>query len=663
MGEMLASPLLTDGAGLLLGILLGIGWMLLPGAGILRLFERLGMDCGRGWDRIGWALLLAVTLLPAIDALLVRAGGMAAMAGLHGMLALSALPRFRLLIAPRGGDWSITGPLVALWAAIIAFVFVDFSIGGMLNQSLLDLDLVKHAAVTGAIAREGLPFTDPFFARAGSVGYYYYFYLWPAAILWSGGQAINARMAFAAADFWAGLAFVALLWRIAVDARLIRPGRARPFMALLLLFCFTSGADLLMMAVRLMSTGKIEAQTDWWNTEIVFALRSTLWVPHHMTAMIAAWGAFLLLIRAQAATGKARWLLAGAAGLGVATCFGSSVWIMLTAAPLLVGWGCIALWRRDPVLPVAGAVALLAALMQIADLMAYRDDSGLPIALSVRPFTVLLPEGGDWTWLHLALLPLNYAMEFSIFLWGTIGWWRSRAFDRREPVQWVLLASAIISLLVASFLKSTIINNDLAWRSIWFAQIAAILWTAAWLQGPASSLKMQPLTFRLLLALGMLAVAWDVVGLRLIRPPYFRTSFSELISPRADDDDQRRIYERAARTLPASDVIQHNPALHRRIFNFGLYGVQRTGVADREANLFGASPQAVQQRIALLRPIFEKPLSPQEIGRRARAAGVDHLLFASVDPIWRKAGGPPPGLHCAMREPLACLVTVKEIAP
>ncbi|KMS57350.1 hypothetical protein V473_03775 [Sphingobium cupriresistens LL01] len=661
MASAMDSLFAADIIGLALGLLLGIGWLLLPGVGIASLFDRFGVDCGRGWDRLSWALLLAVTLLPAIDALLVRVGGMALMACLHGALALIALMQPRQFMPAGRSGWMLAAPFIMLWAIVVAFVFVDFSVGGTLNQSLLDLDLVKHAAVTGAIAREGLPFADPFFARPGFVGYYYYFYLWPAALLWSGGGVIDARMAFAAADFWAGLALIALLWRIAVDARLIRIGRERAFLNLLLLFCVTSGADLLMMVVRLIASGKIEAQSDWWNTEIVFALRSTLWVPHHMTAMIAAWGAFLLLARAQHCATSARWVLAGAAGLGIATCFGSSVWIMITAAPILVGWGVLALRRREPLLPVAGLVALVAASVQLSDLLSYRHDSGLPIAFAVRPFTVLLPEGGGWIWLHLALLPFNYAMEFGIFLWGTIGWLRSRRFDRREPVQMLLLASAACSLLIASFLKSTIINNDLAWRSIWFAQCAAMLWTAAWLQGPTPTLRGQPLTFRLLLALGIAAVVWDVVGLRLIRPPWFRTSFSELISPRADDDDQRRVYERAARLLPANAVIQHNPALHRRIFNFGLYGVQRTGVADREANLFGASQDAVQRRIARLRPIFETALNPQDMRRRAQAEGIDHLLFASVDPIWRADGGPPVGLRCRIREPLACLVSVKDI--
>ncbi|WP_420145212.1 hypothetical protein [Sphingobium sp.] len=654
--------LIADCSGLIVGIMMGVWWMLLPGAGLARLFERFGVDCGRGWDRMAWSLLLAVAILPAIDALVVRGGGMAAMAGLHAMLALLALPKARSLFLAQNARWPIAAPLILFWAIIVAFAFVDFNMAGSLNQSLLDLDLVKHAAVTGAIAREGLPFTDPFFARPGYVGYYYYFYLWPAAIQWAGGAWVNARMAFAAGVFWAGLAFVALLWRVAVDAGLVRPDRERRFVGMILLSCFLGGTDLIFMVLRYSVVGNVEAQADWWNTEVVFALRSALWVPHHLTALIAVWVGWLLLVRAQAAQGRNRWILAFAAGLAIVTCFGSSVWIMLTAMPVLIGWGCISLWRRDPTLAVAGICALLVASFQLADLLTYRHDSGMPIALTVRRFTVLIPDDPGWGWLHAVLLPLNYAMEFGIFMWGAVMWWRMGAFDRREPVQWLLVASTGASLLVGSFVKSTIINNDLAWRSIWFAQCAVMLWTIAWLQGPGVSLRRQRPSFYLLLALGLMTVTWDLVGLRLIRPPWFRTSFTELISLRADDDDQRRIYEQAARMLPVDDVIQHNPALHRRIFNFGLYGIQKTAVADQEANLFGASPNAVNRRIAILRPIYERPLSRQEIVARARAVGVDHLIFASVDPVWQQASGPPPGLHCRFRQPLACLVSVKDIA-
>ncbi|WP_088182616.1 hypothetical protein [Sphingobium sp. Z007] len=651
---------LADLAGLLLGVLLGLGLILLPGIGIARLMERAGLDSGRGWPRIAWGLILAFALLPAIDALLVRRLGLPAMVVLHGVLALYGLAGWRM--------WRVrlTTPLlwpVLLWLCIVIFDSVDLPMGGRLNQSLLYIDLVKHAATTHAIMRDGLPFHDPFFARPGGVGYYYYFYLWPAAIEWMGGTVISARMAFTAALFWAGLALPAALWRVGRDAGLIRAGRERAFIALIALFCFTSGVDLIMMALRFAATGVVEAQSDWWNTAVGFAVYSALGVPHHLTAMIAAWTALLLLSSAQDRRGRQAAALSIAAGLAVATCFGSSVWVMLTIAPVLVGWGCLSLWRRNPTVAIAGVAALLAALVQIADLLHFRQDAGFPIALTVRPFTLLIPEGGWWSLLHAALLPVNYGIEFGIFAWGAIAWWRRSDRPASTLMGRLLLTNALCALFIATFLKSTILNNDLAWRSIWFVQFAAMLWTAAELQGPTGRLRDRRWGVKAALALGIAAVLWDVVGLRLIRPPYVATSYGALIANRPDDDDQRAVYEWATRHLPTQAVIQHNPALHRRMFNFGLYGTHRTAVADREANLFGASAADVAARIATLAPIYAQPVAPSDIARRARHVGVDYLLFTASDPVWSQSKGPPPAMRCVYRQPSACLVRVRDIQP
>lgn len=650
------SYMLSDIAGLLAGVLLGLGLILLPGLGLVRVLDRTGLDSGTGWSRVGWALVLAFALMPAVDALLIRAFGLPAMLLLHGALALYALGR------PADFRISLREPMlvaILLWLGIVLFGSVDFMIGGRLNQSLLYIDLVKHAATTHAIVRDGLPFHDPFFARPGGVGYYYYFYLWSAAIEWIGSPLVSSRMAFTAALFWAGLALPAALWCVARAAGLIRPGRGRTFLALIALFCFTSGADLIMMALRYATTGMVEAQSDWWNSTVGFAIYSTLGVPHHMTAMIAAWAALLLLCRARERTGRHATALVIAAGLAIATCFGSSVWITLTIAPVLVGWGCLSLWRRDPHIVAAGTVAILAASVQIADLLHFRQDSGVPLALTVRPFTLLIPDGGWWSLLHLALLPVNYGIEFGIFAWGAILWWRSK--DRPAPTRMgqLLTVTAICSLLVATFLRSTIINNDLGWRSIWFAQFVAILWTAALLQGPRD-LRDQSWVVKALLALGIAAVCWDMAGLRFIRPPYVAASFGELLVARPDDADQRATYEWAARHLPADAVIQHNPALHRRMFDFGLYGTHRTGVADREANLFGAPAASVAARIAMLGPIFQSPLPRADIVRRARQEDIDYLLLTSGDPVWQAMNGP--SLSCLYRRPHTCLVSVKDIS-
>jgi hypothetical protein len=651
---------LNDLSGLLLGVLLGLGLILLPGLGVARLAGRIGLESGRGWTRVAWGLMLAFALLPAIDALLVRAAGLPAMIALHSAFALVALadvPAFRVkLFTPL-----MLAPL--LWLCIVIFDSVDFMIDGRLNQSLLYIDLVKHAATTHAIVRDGLPFHDPFFARAGGVGYYYYFYLWSAAIEWIGRSYVSPRMAFTAAAFWAGLAMPAALWIVAKAAGLVRADRERHFVALIALFCFTSGADLIMMALRFVATGAVDAQSDWWNTTVGFATYSSMGVPHHVTAMLAIWTAMLLLVRAREVRGAPAFALSAMAGLAIATCFGASVWIMLTIAPLLLCWGCLSLWRREPWLAGAGVTALLASIVQITDLLHFRHDSGFPVALTVRPFTVLMPEGGWWHLVNAVALPVNYGIEFGIFAWGAIMWWRMRDRPAATPMSRLLLASALCALLIATFFKSAIINNDLAWRSIWFTQFAAILWTAAALQGPAHMLRDQRWDVKLLLALGIAAVAWDVIGLRFIRPPYMTTSEGPLIAAREDDDDQRAIYEWASRHLPAQAVIQHNPALHRRMFDFGLYGTNPTGVADRDATLFGASASEVQKRIALLKPLYIQPMPVAAMAGRAKGAGVDYLLFASSDPLWRRLGGPPAGVRCVYRQPSACLVRVKDIAP
>jgi hypothetical protein len=652
--------LLTDLSGLLLGVLLGFGLILLPGLGLTRLLERAGLDSGRGWPRIAWALILAFSLLPAVDALLVRVAGLPAMIALHGLLALYALAGH--------AAWRVRSatPLlgaVLLWLCIVAFDSVDFVIGGKLNQSLLYIDLVKHAATTHAIVRDGLPFQDPFFARPDKAGYYYYFYLWSAAIEWTSGLTISPRMAFSASLFWAGLALPAGMWCVAQAAGLVRPGRERAFMALIALFCFVSGVDLIMMGLYYQLTHLLASQSDWWNTTVGFAIHSSLGVPHHMTAMTAGWTALLLLTRAQALGGRRAMLLSAAAGLAVATCFGSSVWIMLTIAPVLVGWGCLSLWQRKPYVALAGLVALVAAAMQLSDLVHYREDSGLPIALTVRPFTLIIPQGEWWSLLHLALLPLNYGIEFGIFAWGAIAWWRRPDRPAPTPMGRLLLATAFCALFIATFLKSTIINNDLAWRSIWFTQFAAIVWTAALLQGPERRLRNMGRVAKVALALGLAAAIWDVVGLRFVRPPYVSAFDGALIADRPDDDDQRTVYEWATRHLPTQAVIQHNPALHRRMFDFGLYGTHRTGVADREARLFGARADDVTARIAMLRPIYSRPIAPADIVRRARSAGIDYLLFTSADPVWVRFRGPPPSVRCLYRQPLACLVRVEDIQP
>ncbi|MET0310044.1 MAG: hypothetical protein ABW023_15160 [Sphingomonas sp.] len=647
---------LQDLGGLALGTALAPLLGLLPGVAILLLLERLGFAAGKGWQRIGWAGLLGVSLLPALDAVLIRFAGMAPTVVFH--LVLAAIGGRALLRTRLEMRWGHVAVLLGWWVAV-AIAFVDFDYAGRLNQSVVLIDLVKHAAVVETIVRGGLPLQDPFFARDSAAGYYYFYYLWPAELHWL-TPAISARMAFAAALFWLGPVFPALLWRLGQAAGLIRPGRERRFLALCVGLCFVTGPDLVLMLLRFLAGGPLEAQVDWWNEEVRFAMTSVLWVPHHLTALVAAWTALLLIHQARGAEPRTQGALIAAAGVAFASTFGMSVWIMLTAVPIMAVWALLELRRgnRLPLLAIAaaGLVALAVAAPQLADLLHNRSDSGLPVAFTVRRFLGWQADMAPWlAFPLLIILPLNYVLEFGIFAVGTRLWFRTK--PRSTEIGRLLIVSAIAALLIAGFLHSTIINNDLGWRSIWFAQLPAMLWTAALLQNMPRLLK-PSLGLRALLAVGLLGNVWDLIGMRVVRPPLFDTSWSYLNAAPATDHALRQAYDWTRTHLPADWVLQHNAFLNGRAFAFGLYGNHRVAISDTEASLFGASRLAAWKRIHILVPVFEADIPAAQRYAIARTEGIDALVLTDLDPAWQHAGQPPADMPCRYRNAHVCIVAV-----
>jgi hypothetical protein len=261
-------------------------------------------------------------------------------------------------------------------------------------------------------------------------------------------------------------------------------------------------------------------------------------------------------------------------------------------------------------------------------------------------------------WLPLPLLvvlPLNYALEFGIFAAGTRLWFRTR--PRSTAMGRLLIVSAIVALLVGGFLRSTILNNDLGWRAIWFAQVPAMLWTAAALQNMPRLLKPSS-GFRALLLVGALGNVWDMVGMRVIRPPLFDTIWPELNADPANDYAQRTAYAWAQAHLPADWVLQHNALLHYRRFAFGLYGGHRVAISDGEATLFGASRPAAWARIHILAPVFEADIPAARRYAIARGEGVDALVFTDLDPMWQKSGDMPADMPCRYRDAHVCIAAV-----
>jgi hypothetical protein len=650
---------------------LALALLLLPGFGLLTILSRFGQMPDRR-SALSWAMLLGIAVLPAIDALAIRYAGMILAMALHTSLAIAGLSNALQNLRRVSARWL---GIAVLWWGIVAFVYTDVDWGGGLYQSLTVLDLVKHAAVVRTIAHDGLPLQDMFFARPGNAGYYYYFYIGPALIHWLAREAIDARAAFMAASFVTGLVFPQLLMLLATKAGLVPSASRQRFLYLCALLCAVSGLDLIPAVLSYIAQGRVLAQLDWWGEETRWALTSIVWVPHHIAALIAVLVGSLVLV-ARTETGIAASTiprtypasLAILSGLAFATAFGSSLWVTLAAAPILTIWWLAGLRRTDMpaawLLPVSGAIALTLSLPQIRDLLLGRVSAGFPLGFYIRSFGEHA-EAAPSLWNALArtaMLPGIVTIEFGLFALGTVAFVTSgRAREScNNPIGRLLIIGAITSLVTASFVRSTVINNDFGWRAIWFTQIATLIWTAAlltqdrkWLRG--SSIRMATLV------LGLMATAYDLTGLRFIRPPRFMTQM-DYINRYPDMDAQlRHAYVALDQTIPHSAVVQHNPVLAERVLDFGLYGHNRVAVADSQAQLFGASKAQVEIRIARLAPLFERAMPFADARRIAHADGVDYLVVTSLDPAWQIAGHVPDDWPCIYRSRDVCVAPVSTV--
>ena len=361
------------GAATALSVLL----LLLPGFGIADLLIRRNLISTSLRNRTCWGLVLAPTLLPVLDGLLVRLLGFEAALFLH--VALGALGSRTAVQAIRRVPvqwwWAVAGCFVAA-----AWANVDFDWNGRLYQSVLAIDGVKHAAVIGALATTGIPLHDPFFARPGIAGYYYYFYIGPGLVHWLCAPWIDSRAAFVGATFITLIAFPATLILLAEKAALIPEGKASRFIGTLCVLSCLSGLDFLPGLWIWTKTGTVLAQLDWWDEEVRWALSSVLWVPHHITAVMAVYVGALLI----AENGRPRLIERSVlAGLAFATAFGCSVWIVVAAAPILILWWIYERFETGPrgmwALPLSGLFALLCSVPQILDITKGRALERFPV--------------------------------------------------------------------------------------------------------------------------------------------------------------------------------------------------------------------------------------------------------------------------------------------
>jgi hypothetical protein len=411
-------------------------------------------------------------------------------------------------------------------------------------------------------------------------------------------------------------------------------------------------------------------EIEWWNEQILPWTFSLLWVPHHVLALIA--GIFgLLLISEKPGTRSA---IAG--GIAFASCVGASVWVGLAVALTALLWLLSLTVRRQYrlalVLVAAGCLAGLLLVPQIFDLLHGRADEGSPISLTIRAFFTtdgLVRPGFTRDVLRLVLLPVNYLIAFGVFAVGALIFWRDRCLATKTEAARILAFAAAAGLLLGTFTRSTVLNNDLGWRAVLLPQLAFLIWTSAVILTRDGKFRITecfrwPGAMGILLIIGYAGIIYELVSVRAypFLGPKVSYGLHVFLNPEADEA-LASAYSWANTHIPRDVVLQHNPVSDQRVLEFGLYGRNRVAVADSEAFLYGASRADVNARLAAIGPIFTTPLSAAEVRTRALAYGIGVLVVSSDDPVWSDQRDWVWSTPAVFASPHVRLIATRDLAP
>jgi hypothetical protein len=645
----------------------------IPGYALAWLGDLFGFRRRTSAFRAVLSLPLSIAVCPIATYWLGHFLSMGAVWAFYGAMALvfAAAHRRRRPCVPRG--MAVFGAIALVWLGIALFALVDVQVGHRLYYPTNSYDYSLRASWTHAISATGIPPQSPQFLPAHPVALrYHYFWLMMCSLpnqLAPGW--ISARQAEISATFWCGLGLMAL---VALCLRLLVVNRETPLRRRVLagtLLLGITGLDLIpgLLLLALYLRGAIAfvlPSLEMWNEYVDWFLHSTIWAPHAVGALIAAFTGFLLVGQAgQTGSRRAVAVYGVAGGAALASTAGVSIWVAFVFGAFLAVWTAICAWRKwwkeTAALLVAGSASLVLAGPYLYELVgpgAGAAAHGGPIEVTVRAFSLaaLVPGWhgmGGWTRLIVvngSLLPLNYFLEFGFFF--LVGMLRLRQYRKggaamtRADLACVTLLGT--SALICTFLKSTMGFNDLGWRGFLPAQFVLLLWAAdAW---TARGAALPPGAKRLLAVFVMVGAAGTAYDLAITRAYPVLADAGVLpevdwMSPDrhfgARNYAQREAYEWAREETPENAVVQFNPEVRVQDTPAMLYGDRRAMAADTTCKtLFGGDPAQCATIVTRLEGLYADGgrAVPAGLGDACRDLPVDVFVAKDTDRVWGEPG-------------------------
>ncbi|MEM8485130.1 MAG: hypothetical protein AAF564_06250 [Bacteroidota bacterium] len=528
---------------------------------------------------------------------------------------------------------------------------VDLVLDGELVRPLVSYDYTKHTAVTNAISMTGIPPVNPSFYPTAPVElFYYYFWFQLCSIVdIVGGSIVTARHAVMGSIMWGGISLVVvmLFW---MKRQRIKLGLSPRHIVRGLLLLLVTGLDFIPAYSGYLThstqgaDGLLIPSIEWWNEQVSAWISAILWVPHYVGAFVCCLFAFLLINeRFNEETGAGSNLLLLFAVLALASAVGMSIWIAFAAAVILMVWMIVVLTidRKNELFPLllVGLTTALLLVPYILDLYGSQSLSRSPLAFTVRPFPILEQmrlgvSGVGMLLLRLLALPINYILELGFFLMATWLFWDFRKKEARplEREEQFMLVMFLVSLLLCTFVKSNIKNNDLGWRGFMFAQFAMLVYgipvcAACFGSKAYPTLKLEPAMRYVLIGMLALGIGSNVYEAFVIR----QFSYAE---QGAYGYAIRETYEWIDQTAPQEAVLQHNPKIEIEYFH-ALYGNRQVAIADTTlGQLYGVNRDTFYTHYDAIARIFEDQNTPAEVQAMTNLYNIDLLVVKKADPVW-----------------------------
>jgi hypothetical protein len=562
-----------------------------------------------------------------------------------------------------------------LWAAIPAMTIYPGLYKGALYADREIGDHLKIGMVDG-IAREGMPARNPFYAPDGKRILLSYSYGWHflAAELKKLTR-VSGWEAEVAMTWYTGFAMICFLAAIACG--------------------LTGKASAGLWVVLLAITGPLSDDMlpillgPRWLYLIGLARTHPLeipwiqmgWAPQHALSGLAV-ALLLWLLSGVLSMEKPRLAYMLAIGLVTAAGFECSVWVggfalMVVSPLLLVAVAALRLPMRNylatiktclpsAVLCLAALIPLLLGLFSGTQQFGARSHVGFGIYESTYLETHIgLPE--NWQiaarivlfWIHL--LPLSLAAIYVVGLPAMFAW-RPQSLPQRT-FRTISLTATFGFLLVTQFLRSTIANNDLGWRSMNVSLMFLLIWAAAALAdiprlgGEAiqrwrqRAVLVRGRAFIFPLAVGLLALS-IVSTAHLVGYP---------IPPSPEDMNLHRQFAQQAEiwaivrtyTKP-TDLVQSNPDgfadlppypcnLPYHLFAdrpsaYGCFG-------SAYVYAFRHSSDANYSQYHLVEDVFSANPRPESIQAMHDRLGVKAIVVIRADPVWSSNAIAESGLY------------------